>query len=351
MRTQFRWRLWTGVAALALAECDADPQHVNGCFVEAKVGSWGGLQSEADWRVGNSFNAYERNESPGCPIQVVNAGERVFGGSVVYDYSSSDRERKETRRAHLRFTNSRNEDQFFGEFYSEYGGMFVRVYEMFGEYPALTGRYAIDDNDFMIHRILSRCCEDAYLELKLDYKRDNGLAFNIVGPDIPAGGSRQTWNVRTSSGGHPHSYTWYMDGAGLGSGTTYTAAVPGSDFDLRVDARDIYGRTATTTVRVDVDGVRASLAGPEYVYSSDGGGTWSAAGTGGLEPYAFDWYVDDRWAGNGPTWRGYPGDGIHTLVVRMQDGRGAAHQASINIEGMNNDSECALNDPSCGILY
>lgn len=111
-----------------------------------------------------------------------------------------------------------------------------------------------------------------------------------------------------------------------------------TDFELRVNTSDALGRTATNTMWVDVDGVRASISGPTVVYASEGGGEWTASGRGGYEPYSFDWYLDGTWIMTGPSFSGYPGEGPHGLRADMTDSRGATHSAYFDMTGIGNET-------------
>jgi len=153
----------------------------------------------------------------------------------------------------------------------------------------------------------------------------------VVGDEIPLRNTSARYGALSPSAGRPHTFNWYRDGAWVGSGATHTVSAGTADFSLRVDMGDVYGRTASSTLNVDVDGVRiASLNGPSTVWASAGGGTWMATARGGTEPPVFNWYVDGEWVGAGESWTGYrPGaEGWFTLRVDVSNAGGATSSAS-----------------------
>jgi hypothetical protein len=341
-------RLWA-VACIALTtaayNCDAGTPYINGCKVEANQGGWGDFYSDDNFRIGPIFNSYEDNQTTGCPIAIVQPGERVYGGTTMYDYSPVSNEVKFARKARLKFINSVNVDKFNSEFRHAYFDTYVREYELFGYYPAATGRGTLNDHDFMSIRVIDTCCLDrsaAYAELKLDYGGDANFRFSIAGSEIPLANSSHTWTVSSPSGGHPHSYTWSRGSTPVGSGSSYTGNAGGSDFAFRVDGTDAYGRTAASVMHVDVDGVRTTLSGPTLVYASQNGGTWTAMATGGYPPYSYEWFIDDVSMGIGSnTWDGYTGEHNHTLRVRLRDALGAVHDARLDVQGLGRgDGSC-----------
>jgi hypothetical protein len=344
----YRRRVFT-VAAIVLtsaaADCDAPPSAINGCKVVSNVGGWGDYYSDANFQIGPIFNAYGDNETVGCPIAIVRPGERVYGGTQMYDHSPVTNDVKIGRRTRLKFISSSNRDLYNQEFLSRYFDTYVRVYDLFGNYPAATGRGTLSDKDFMVMRVVDTCCfsrEAASAELELDYGGDAGFRFSIAGPQIPLSNSSNTWSIRSGSGGHPHTYTWSRNDVPLGQGASYTGTAGSSDFVFRVNGQDAYGRTAASVMHVDVDGVRTTLSGPTLVYASQNGGTWTATATGGYPPYSYEWFIDDVSMGIGSnTWDGYTGEHNHTLRVRLRDALGAVHDARLDVQGLGRgDGSC-----------
>jgi hypothetical protein len=170
------------------------------------------------------------------------------------------------------------------------------------------------------------------VELRVDYSKDKPSArVTVVGDEVPLRNSSTSYGALSPSAGRPHTFNWYRDGAWVGSGATQTLSIGTADFSLRVDMGDVYGRTTSNTLHVDVDGVRiASLNGPSTVWASGGGGTWTATARGGAEPHIFNWYVDGQWVGAGESWTGYrPGaEGWFTLRVDVSNSSGATGSAS-----------------------
>lgn len=200
---------------------------------------------------------------------------------------------------------------------------FSGIAQLSEEYVAATGKKTFDDYDVAIFRAISRdATKSARGETKITYQQSS-LATRLTGTRIPAANTSQTWSAPTSGGVPAYGYQWYRDGQPIGTGSSYTANVGSTDFDLRVEVTDQTWSTRAAVLDVDVDGVEASISGPGEVYASDGGGTWSASGQGGIGPYTYEWYVSDVLVGSGPSWSGYPGDGTNALQVRMRDSAGA----------------------------
>jgi hypothetical protein len=107
---------------------------------------------------------------------------------------------------------------------------------------------------------------------------------------------------------------------------------------MRLRVTDQTQSTRAAEMRTQVDGVLMSASGPRLVYSSEGGGTWTASGEGGYPPYTFDWYVDGVYVGDGSSWSGYPGEGEKDVRVDLRDTRGATTRANIYVKGIGNDT-------------
>lgn len=305
-----------------LAACDVViniriGEFLNGCFVLDKEGEWG----PGDLEYSGNFR---------CPIGIRNPGEQVVGTTEVIDgtrtYNGFVVDVFNSAGA-LKFSDQEPVREING----------VRVFSMIVDYRAATGTNLIGDFD-VLEMDVFRPGGVSYLDLELKTGQDNGLFSRIDGPDLPLGNTSQSWLASSQSGGRPHQFDWYRDGVWVGSGGKYTSSVGATDFELRVSTSDALGRTATNVMQVDVDGVRASISGPTMVYYSEGGGTWTASGRGGYEPYSFDWFVDGARVGSGASWSGYPGENYHTLRVDMRDSRGATHSTSIDVNGIGNDT-------------
>lgn len=92
------------------------------------------------------------------------------------------------------------------------------------------------------------------------------------------------------------------------------------------------------------------MTGPSTIYYSEGGGTWTASGRGGYEPYTFDWFIEDsvgnsEYVGSGASWSGYPGEGVRRVRAKPTDSRGARHDSSMEVVGIGND-QCQPEPPA-----
>ena len=180
----------------------------------------------------------------------------------------------------------------------------------------------------------------AWARVKITY-RQSSVSTKLTGEHIPAPGSTHTWNAPTTGGSPGYMYQWYRNGTAVGNGSSYTANVGSSAFDLRVEVTDQTWSTVAAVLMVHVGGVEASVTGPALVYASEGGGTWGATGRGGSGAYTFDWYLDGTYLGSGPSWNGYPGENARTLRVDMTDSGGEFDSHSFLVRGVGSgDGTC-----------
>jgi hypothetical protein len=268
----------------------------------------------------------------------------VYAAGVLFSeqvFNPQTGRTNDTERARLRMINSvgtvvREIEQ---PFIAPIGALNYKEIELSVRYPAVSGHRTFTEKDAMQVTISDYCCMlpqlRGELELRVHYTKDRAAArVTVVGDEIPVQNAQVTYGALSPSAGRPHTYNWYRDGAWVGSGGTYTVSAGTTDFDLRVDMSDGYGRTASDTLRVDVDGVRiTSFEGPSAVWASEGGGTWTVTSRGGSQPHTFEWYVDGKWAGSGESWSGYrPGrEGAFVLRVDVANSSGGTSSASREI--------------------
>jgi hypothetical protein len=174
--------------------------------------------------------------------------------------------------------------------------------------------------------------------VQITYKRSSAVA-SISGPDLPLSNTSATWSASASGGTTPYSYAWYRNGQLVSNSTSYSAPTGASEFGLRLEVTDQTLSVAAKDYWVDVDGVRVGIAGPSTVYSSEGGGTWTATGRGGYTPYSFHWYwVGDNGTsvdlGTGASYTGYPAQGSGALTVTMTDAHGRTNEQSMQVLGI-----------------
>jgi hypothetical protein len=330
------------VLICAAAACgDAGTQTIGGCKVrrESPSGGWDGDPYELHPFIATV--AYYQFEDGACPVAILRRAEPVYAAGTLFSAQVFNQQGlNDTERARLRIfsadrTQLQEDIQPFRILNADEKRADVDV-----EYPAMTASYDVGSAlDFFNMTVLDYCCplpqQRAEVELGIDYVSDAPLSrVAITGDEVPLARAAATWGALSRSAGRPHEYRWHRDGVYVGTGATYTANAGTADFDLRVDMTDTYGRAATHTLRVDVDGVRVhSLAGPGQVYAGEGDAIWSARGHGGYPPYTFEWLVDGVPVGSGEEWSGFPGEGQHTLTARMRDSRGASHSRSMVVQG------------------
>ena len=190
----------------------------------------------------------------------------------------------------------------------------------------------------------------AWGRLRITYRSAPVLA-SIGGADVPLSNTTATWTADASGGTSPYSYDWYRNGQYVGTGSSYTAATGSAEFGLRVEVRDQTWSTRAADFWVDVDGVRATISGPQLSYASEGGATWTVSGRGGYTPYTFHWYADDDVGGSvdlgtGTTFSGYPGQGNQQLRVVMTDSQGRTYQALKAVTGIGGGGGCDPTPPA-----
>lgn len=284
---------------------------------------------------------YELEIPRNCPVPLGSAGEIKSAGAFIYDYGNSD-----FRFGHMVITNSdrqfvQNRSDVFRFEAVDRQGNPVERYTAFprANYPASTAGYLTSDYGRFIASNSGSALGnpgDPYGEVTITYQRSD-IHMAVRGTRIPLSGVSATWTTEISGGLPPYEYAWYRDGTYVGAAASYTGS--GSrDFILRAEVTDAALASRAAVFSVDVDGVIASLSGPNLTYASSGGGTWTAEGAGGYPPYAYSWWVDDAEVGNGPAWTGYPGEGTRLLRVDLTDSRGAHNSASLPVRGVGNES-------------
>lgn len=293
-----------------------------------------------------------------CPVPLGIVGERKDAGAEIIDYEPFDFNFAEV---YIRASDTRpisyNVQTF--TYLATYGYATVLT-----SYPAARGcNCAVFPSDTPDGTLLpSRFFDygtfnatnfdgelEAWSEIEISYKRSR-IVVAVTGPDVPTTGTSGTWNAPTSGGTTPYTYQWYRNGELVGTAPSYTANVGSAGFGLRVVATDQTQSTRWADYWVDVDGVRAAVTGPSTVYASQSGGTWTASGRGGYQPYTFDWLVEDlagnsEYVGSGQSWSGYPGDGGTRVRVKLTDSHGAKHDSFMLVTGIG-DGQCQPQPPA-----
>lgn len=292
---------------------------------------------------------YELEIPKDCPVPLGAIGEEKTAGAFVYDYGDQD-----FLNGIVVIRNAADEyvqtslDKFRYESADENGNP-VRRYTAFPKARYRASTTACLANDYALVFASNQIGieprpGDPYGRVTLTYERSD-IRAAVKGPIIPTSNEIGTWSANVSGGYTPYTYRWYRDGAYVGSGSSYSTSAGTRDFVLRMEVTDATMSMKAAVFPVDVDGVLASMNGPHAVYLSQGGGTWNLSGQGGTLPYTFNWYVDGDWTGSGSSWSGYPGEWDHALRVDMRDAVGATHSASMNVQGIGNDS-CTPEPPA-----
>jgi hypothetical protein len=334
MRATLLPRLASGATLLFIAflgSCGDLGGNLNGCTLTRQSGEWfTGKQG--------SFEYYPTfNSRIGCPVRIVRPTERVITSGNVVGVKDYDGDAQPTEQAVLQVWNSANYGLAADIF------RFRRTYideieaTLVLEYDAATALRSFNDTDRLRLVIRDWCCAAptfrAEVELEVNYFPDGLPRVAVEGTEIPLRSTTQTWEAVSINGGRPHQYQWYRNATWVASGASYTAATGTTDFVLRVDMTDAYGRTASGSMNVDVDGIRATIRGPTQLVSE--AGFWTASATGGYPPYSFTWYKDGIQVGQGSSYSALlPAGSVVSLAVKAQDSRGVAHSyvQSVTVE-------------------
>lgn len=262
-----------------------------------------------------------------CPIPLANPGaEKKRAAGQIMDLGTAD-----LQWASLEITNSNGKvvGHNVAPFLAASGFTVARVQD---DYVAATGARTFSDYDIATFRAWHLTNgKNATGKTRLVYRKSD-LSAQVAGEMVPQPNGTHTWTAPVSGGYPGFTYQWYRDGNSVGTGASYTGPVYTADFDLRVEVTDQTWSTVAAVMAVDVGGILASIAGPDYVERGDGS-QWTATARGGSGAYTFEWYLDDVWVGDGPVWDGYPGDGLHRLRVDVRDATGVYDSHVLHVSG------------------
>jgi hypothetical protein len=290
--------------------------------------------------------SYDGRQPTKCPVPLGAIGEYHSIGGVVTGYSTAP-----LANEIIEVDNSAGVyKNMNGDFFQQYQGKKQALPVV--DYEAATG-----SQEFLYDGSTPLGSEDYSFWNSYDYNATiletghltvtyKGALVNtsVAGNDLPLHNTSQSWTVSASNGSTPYTYTWYREGQQVSQTATYATTVDTAAFGLHIDVVDAQGRQGHKDMLIDVDGIRATISGPQIVYLSDGGGTWSATGRGGAYSYVFDWYVADengdnpQWQARGSSWTGYPGEGYHLLIVQITNGTAKQSSYSVQVQGVGNAS-------------
>jgi len=311
---------------------DLRPDRIANCRVSYINGGW----NDDPYRVDPSIKS--EYDDGMCPIAILYPEEAVYAAGYVTSRNvfNGDGTMNQSESAVLQIENAnrfvvRNRRQPFRIVNIDYKEAEVAV-----GYNAISAHHTFTEKDLFSLRIEDLCCSfpqfRAQIDLDLDYITDTQARVRVAGNEVPTGNSIETWEAASKSAGRPHAYRWYRDGVYVDSGAAYTSSAGTADFTLRVEMTDTYGRTASDSFRVDVDGVRTTISGPETVYANDSPGTWNAIVFGGYGPYTYRWTVNGQLVGTGESWTGLrPSAGWFQLRLDVRDAHGTTRSATVDV--------------------
>lgn len=340
---QWRW-VMLGLLVAMLPACGSEGTlTIGGCAVvqETPSGGWRGNPYEL-----HPFLSAVRNtqyDRRACPVSILRAREPIEAEGVIWSkhvFNPSTGAVTDTERAFLRIYNAAGATVGHDEqpFFASRNNIDFKEVGLLTRYPAISGHGSFSEKDRMEVRISDYCCALPQLrgevELQIHYQQDQASGrVTAVGDEIPERNTTASYGALSPSAGRPHTYRWYRDGAYVGTGSTVAIAVGTADFNLRVDMMDQYGRTATNTLYVDVDGVRGQIDGPDLVYvwtsPADTMPTWRVVPRGGTPPFTYTWYRSGWWTGNGESHSEHIDErGDFELRVEIRDAAGAGYNAT-----------------------
>lgn len=337
------------VAALVVisAACSDDgTTSISGCEVKREYPSRGWRGDPFDLHPFFTSVFYDNFKTPACPVPILQVEEPMFAVGVVWSKQVFDPhtgQLNNTERVSLRIYNAAGtvvgEDvqPFFADNIDE------KEVEVTTNYDAVTAHRTFTEKDLMQVRIQDYCCTlpqlSGEVELAINYKKDGpNASVSVTGNGVPLRNTSATYGALSLSAGRPHKYRWYLNGALVDSARTYTAAVGSSDFQLRVDMVDAYGRTASGHLTVDVDGIAVQLDGPQRVFAWDPA-TWTAWVRGGYTPHDVRWYKNGQYVGSGTSYStDNPGTFDFNLRADVTDGHGTFASQSIFVDV---ESDCS----------
>lgn len=282
----------------------------------------------------NIYNLdYELLIPADCPIPLASPGtEQKYAAATVWDFQAVD-----MRYASVEVKNSdgSRKARELTIFVGTPGLMFAEPKAL---YTAATGTQTFSDHDIGIFRAYSASGDkSADGRTKLTYQQAN-LSTSLVGEQIPLPNTSHTWTAPVSGGYPGFTYQWYRDGSPVGTGSSYSGSTGGAPFSLRVEVTDQTWSMVAAVLAVDVGGIKGAITGPNNVWASQSGGSWTASAQGGTGSYSYVWYLDGMEWGSGPTISGYTGENMHTLEVHVTDSAGKfdSHEMEVYGIGSNN---------------
>jgi hypothetical protein len=304
---------------------------------------------------------YEVTAPYECPVPIAVKGERKQAAGIVWDRGNRD-----FASDLLQMFNSRNQQlQSGADLFQLVGGVYQAQPEVF--YSGATGVSSVQNGQLLPNPLPPEASDHGRFYalfrssdspssspasglLKVLYEWGD-VRLAVSGSEIPLRNTSRTWTASASNGTSPYRYEWYRDGQLVSQAGSYSTTVGTTDFGLRVevwDATQAYGRK---DMWIDVDGIRGTITGPNIVYLSEGGGTWTASATGGSTPYSYKWYVRDgatgniRYLGSGSSWHGYPGEGNNFLHLNVTNGTEHQHDAERIVNGIGDPNGGCVPEP------
>ena len=156
-----------------------------------------------------------------------------------------------------------------------------------------------------------------YTVLDTNYSCPASLNVTMSGPSAAnfstATCSTLTWSASPSGGTTPYSYTWYYNGAQVGTGASYSRSVcyNHADFTIQATVTDSSNPVQSKSVSQAVDVTYSSpfsvtINGSTYEYFEYTGPcrnvTWTSTVSGGASPFTYQWKVGTTVVGTGSSY-------------------------------------------------
>lgn len=155
-------------------------------------------------------------------------------------------------------------------------------------------------------------------------------------------GVSYTWHGHAENGTAPYQFQWLQDGSALvgKTDTLFSTYYTQGSFRLALAATDANGHSDTASIQVTVN-LATGIDGPSGVRPNYAC-TWFASPSGGVPPFAYEWYVDGYSAGTSSSWSDYLAPGGHSIELDVSDSAGQYASSTMGITVDDTQPSCDI---------